>query len=111
MIYLITPAWAQDAATGAETGSMLMPILMMVGLFAIFYFLMIRPQQKRAKEHKNMLAELGKGDEVVTSGGVAGRIVDVNDNFANVEIAENTVVTVQMQAVVTVLPKGTLKAL
>ena len=86
-------------------------ILMMVALFAIMYFLMIRPQMKRAKEHKAMVEALAKGDEVVTGGGIAGRVTDVGDSFVQIEVAPNTVVAVQKQAVATVLPKGTLKAL
>jgi len=72
---------------------------------------MIRPQMKRAKEHKAMLGALAKGDEIVTGGGVAGKVTDVGDSFVQVEIAPNTIVAVQKQAVATVLPKGTLKAL
>ncbi len=73
------------------------------------YFMIIRPQQKRTKEHKNMLEALGKGDEIVTGGGLLGKISNISDNFVEIEIAENTRVKVQKQAVATVMPKGTMK--
>ena len=87
-------------------GMLLFPII----LIAIMYFLMIRPQMKRQKEHKAMLDKLNRGDEVITSGGVAGTIVDIGDNFVTVEIADNVRVRVQKGAVGNVLPKGTLKS-
>nr|WP_306441047.1 preprotein translocase subunit YajC [Methyloversatilis sp. XJ19-13] len=86
----------------------LLPILLM---FVVLWFLMIRPQMKRAKEHKALIEALTKGDEVVTQGGMAGRITKVGDNFISVELAPNVEVAVQRQAIATVLPKGTLKAL
>lgn len=110
MLNLISPAFA-DAAPAAGESNPLFMILMLVGMFVLFYFLMIRPQQKRAKEHKAMVAAMGKGDEVITSGGIAGRVADVKEGFISVEISEGMVVNVQTQAVVTVLPKGTLKNL
>lgn len=111
MIYLISSALAEEpAAQAAQQGAPSYTMLILVGImFVGMYFLMIRPQQKRAKEHKAMLESLNRGAEVVTSGGVAGRIVEVKDGFAKLEIAENTVITVQKQAIVTVLPKSTLK--
>ena len=107
---LISPAYAQAAGAADPTGGImgLLPIILM---FVVLWFLMIRPQMKRAKEHKSMVEALAKGDEVVTQGGVAGRIVKVSDNFITVELAPNVEVAVQRQAVSTVLPKGTLKAL
>jgi preprotein translocase subunit YajC len=80
-------------------------------MFAVLYFLMIRPQQKKAKEHKALLEALSKGDEVVTSSGIAGRITKVGDEFVSVEIAENTEIRMQKGAIVVVLPKGSLKNL
>ena len=104
---------ADGTATTANAGlvemlGMLLPLILM---FVVLWFLMIRPQMKRAKEHKAMVEALAKGDEVVTGGGIAGRVVEVGDSFVQIEVAPNTVVAAQKQAVATVLPKGTLKAL
>ena len=85
---------------------MLMPLI----LIAVMYFLMIRPQMKRAKEHRAMLEALGRGDEVLTNGGLAGVVTDIGDNFVTIEIADNVRVRVQKSAVGNVLPKGSLKA-
>jgi preprotein translocase subunit YajC len=97
------PAAAPQGALGFS------PLIMMAVLFGIFYFMMIRPQMKRQKEHRNLLSALGKGDEVVMSGGMAGRIEDVGEAFVRVEIAPGTVVQVQKSAITQVLPKGSLK--
>jgi preprotein translocase subunit YajC len=86
----------------------LMPILLM---FVVLYFLMIRPQMKRAKEHKAMIEALQKGDEVVTSGGVVGRVAKIGDNYVSLQVADNVEIMVQRPSVQVVLPKGTLKAL
>jgi preprotein translocase subunit YajC len=83
---------------------------MLAIFFAVFFFLVIRPQMKRAKEHRNMVSALSKGDEVITSGGIAGRIDDVSDAFITVEISDGVRVKVQRAAVTVVLPKGTLKS-
>ena len=106
---LINEAWAQGAppAVGADIWSML-PIIL---LFVVLYFLMIRPQMKRAKEHKTMVEALQKGDEVITGGGVLGRITKVSEAYVSLEIAPNTEVSVQKAAVQTLLPKGTLKSI
>ena len=106
---LISNAYAQ--AAGGDPSNGLMGLLPLVLMFVVLWFLMIRPQMKRAKEHKAMVEALAKGDEVVTGGGIAGRVTDVGDSFVQIEVAPNTVVAVQKQAVATVLPKGTLKAL
>ena len=82
-----------------------------LALVAIMYFLMIRPQMKRAKEHRAMLEALSKGDEVLTNGGLAGVVTDIGDNFITIEVAENVRIRVQKGAVGNVLPKGTLKAI
>ena len=84
-------------------------ILMLVGFIAIFYFLLWRPQQKRAKEHKNLIANLAKGDEVATGGGLMGRITKVGDAVLTLEVAEGVQVQIQKQAVAILFPKGTLK--
>ena len=106
---LISNAYAQAADAGAGGGlAGFLPLILMI---LVLYFLMIRPQMKRAKEHRAMVGALSKGDEVITGGGIAGKVTEVNDNFILVEIANNTVVTVQKQTITAVLPKGTLKAL
>lgn len=110
---LISAAYAQTGAPADGGG--LMGILPLVLMFVVLWFLMIRPQMKRAKEHKAMVEALQKGDEIVTQGGMAGRISKVGDNYLTVEVAEGkegTIeVLVQKQAVGTLLPKGTLKSL
>jgi preprotein translocase subunit YajC len=103
---LINPAWAQGApAAGGGFESLILIVLM----FAVLYFLMIRPQMKRAKEHKTMIEALQKGDEVVAAGGMLGRVSKISDSYVTLEIAENVEVQVQRPAVQLVLPKGTLK--
>lgn len=104
---LISPAWAQAAAPSQGGG--IESILLILAMFAVLYFLMIRPQMKRAKEHKTMVESLQKGDEVVTAGGVLGRITKVDDQYISVAIAPSIEIQVQRHAVTTVLPKGTIK--
>jgi preprotein translocase subunit YajC len=99
------------AAGGAESvGSPISSILMLVVFFAIFWFLLIRPQQKKNKELRKMLSELSKGDEVVTNGGMIGKIAKIDETFVDLEIAESVVVKVQRNAVANILPKGATKA-
>lgn len=86
-----------------------MPFIMMAVFVVIFYFLLIRPQQKKQKEHQAMLSKLATGDEVVTAGGILGRIVEVGDQFLTIEIADNVRIKVQRFQVTTIVPKGTLK--
>lgn len=107
-LYAAAPAVDPQAVSG---GSPIQTVLMLVVFGLIFYFMLIRPQSKRAKEHKNLLANLAKGDEVVTSGGVIGKITKVTEQFIVLEIADKVEITVQKPAVVAVLPKGTLKSL
>ena len=106
----ITNAYAQTAgATGIEGNLMsFLPIIMM---FVVLYFLMIRPQMKRQKEQKAMMDGLKKGDEIITSGGILGKVTKVTDNYVNVEIAANTEVVVQKSAVTMLLPKDSIKAI
>jgi preprotein translocase subunit YajC len=106
--FLIAPAHAQAAAQqpGGFGMSLLFPIL----LIAVMYFLMIRPQMKRAKEHRAMLEKLARGDEVITNGGIAGTVAEIGENFVTVEIAANVRIRVQRGAIANVLPKGTLKS-
>jgi preprotein translocase subunit YajC len=107
--FLISPAAAQAAAPGASP-SPVPSIVMMVALFGIMYFLMIRPQTKRAKEHRELVSKLAKGDEVLTNGGIAGRVDELGETFVSVEIAEGVRVKMQRSAIAAVLPKGTLKS-
>ena len=107
---LISSAHAADpapAAGGAAGG--FMSFLPLVIIFVIFYFLLIRPQSKRAKEHREMVAKLAKGDEVVAGGGILGRVTDVSESYITVEIADGVAIKVQRHAVAQVLPKGTIK--
>ena len=111
---LISTAHAQAAASSSAGGGY-EQILMMVAMFAVLYFVMVRPQMKRAKEHKSLVEALSKGDEVVTQGGMAGRIVKVGENYVTLEVAEfkdsPVEVQIQKQAIGNLLPKGTLKTL
>lgn len=109
MNFLISNAYAEGPAP-APAGGGLELILMMGVFFAIMYFMIIRPQQKRAKEHKQMLESLSKGDEVVTGGGVLGKVAAITDNFIELSIADNVTIKVQKQAIATVMPKGTMKS-
>ncbi|TCV94032.1 protein translocase subunit yajC /protein translocase subunit secM [Luteibacter rhizovicinus] len=105
-----TLAQAAAPAVAAPNGAFgLSPLILMAVLFGIFYFMMIRPQMKRQKEHRALLSALSKGDEVVTSGGIAGRITEVGESFISIEIAPNVSIKVQKGAISQVLPKDSLK--
>ena len=103
---LINPAWAQG---GPAAGGGYESLILIVLMFAVLYFLMIRPQMKRAKEHKTMIEALQKGDEVVAGGGLLGRISKISDTYVTVEVADNVEIQMQRGAVQLVLPKGTIK--
>ena len=105
--FFISPAYAQ-AAPGQP--SPLLQLLPLIFIFIVFWFLLIRPQMKRAKEHRELLGKLSKGDEVLTNGGLAGRIDELGEHFVSVEVAEGVRVKVQKSAISAVLPKGTLKS-
>jgi preprotein translocase subunit YajC len=107
--FLIPVAHAQTAAAPAGS-SMMSTLLFPIVLIAIMYFLMIRPQMKRQKDHRAMLEKLAKGDEVITSGGIAGTVAAIGESFVTVEIAAGVQVRLQKGAIANVLPKGTLKA-
>ena len=107
MDFFITPAWAQ-AAPGGTSGT-LMSVLPLVLIFVVFYFLLIRPQTKRAKEHREMVGKLATGDEVVTTGGILGRISEVSEHFVTLEVAANVAIRVQKFQVAQLMPKGTFK--
>ena len=105
---LISDAYAQASPVGGAGG--FVPFATMVAFIAIFYFLLIRPQQKKAKEHQNMLSKIAAGDEVVTTGGLLGKVTEVGDTFITLEVADGVRVKVQKFQVGSVMPKGTLKS-
>lgn len=106
MDFFISNAYAQ---AGAPAGGGILTFLPLILMLVIFYFLMIRPQQKRMKEHTAMIGALKKGDEVVTNGGLGGTITDVGDAYLQMRIADDVEVNIQKQAVAALLPSGTLK--
>ena len=106
MDFLIANAYAQDAAPKSGLAGFLPLIL----IFVVFYFMLIRPQMKRAKEHRKMVSELSKGDEVVTNGGLLGKITDISDSFVTLQLADNVTIKLQRQAVASVMPKGTMNS-
>ncbi len=107
---IISSAFAQGTAQ-QDMGIMGNPLILIIVMLAAMYFLMIRPQMKRAKEQKQMIESLQKGDEVITAGGVLGRITKLGDAYVSLEIAPETEISVQRSAVQTILPKGTLKSI
>jgi len=109
MSFFITDAIAEGAP--ASQSDPMSSLIFFGGMLVIFYFLLIRPQQKKAKEHRNMVAAMGKGDEIVTNGGLLGKITEVGEEYLTVELGDNVTVRLQKQAVATVLPKGTIKAI
>jgi len=112
MSFFVSSAAAQTAATQAKpTGFDPIMIIMMVGMFAFMYFFIIRPQRKRQKEHQNLVGALAKGDEVVLTSGLLGRVVKVDENYVVVETGNNIELKFQKIAVHAVLPKGTIKSI
>lgn len=105
--FLISPAYAQ----GAPAPSALVQFLPLVFLVVLFYFMLIRPQMKRSREHRDMLGKLAKGDEVITTGGLCGVVREIGENFLTVEVADGVAVRMQKSAIASVLPKGSLKSL
>ncbi len=110
MSFLISDAVA-EGAPAAQQGDPMTSLLFFAGFILIFYFILIRPQQKRAKEHRKMVSALARGDEVITSGGLLGKVTEVDEEYVSLELADNVVVRLQKQAVASVLPKGTLKTI
>ena len=106
---LINNAWAQTSA--APGGGDMFQMVIIVGMFLVLYFIMIRPQMKRAKEQKAMIDALQKGDEVVTAGGIVGKISKISENYITLHVADNVEIQVQRPAVQLLLPKGTIKSL
>ncbi|HLF30460.1 MAG TPA: preprotein translocase subunit YajC [Xanthomonadales bacterium] len=106
MDFFIASAYAQD--TGTQGG--LLSFLPLIVIFVVFYFLLIRPQMKRTKEHKTLVAALAVGDEVVTNGGLLGKVTNVGESFVTLEVADNMKIKLQKHAVAGVMPKGTIKS-
>ena len=111
MSFFISDAMAEAAPAAAQQPGMIEALLPFIILFVVFYFLLIRPQSKKAKEHKAMVEAVGKGDEVVTQGGLYGKITEVSDEYLQVSLADNVEVKVQRGAIASMLPKGTIKSL
>ncbi|KIY38511.1 MULTISPECIES: preprotein translocase subunit YajC [Pseudomonas] len=111
MSFLIPAAYADAAAPAAGPAGTGFEWIFLVGFLVIFYLMIWRPQAKRAKEQKNLLSSLQKGDEVVTNGGIAGKIVKVSDDFVVLEVSDNVELKFQKGAIAATLPKGTLKAI
>jgi preprotein translocase subunit YajC len=109
MGFLISDAWAQGAPASASDP--LLSLLPLVVVFVVFYFLLIRPQQKRQKEHQDMVAKLAAGDEIATAGGVVAKVTEVKDKFLKVEVADGVEVVIQRHTITQVFPRGTLKNL
>ena len=107
---LISPAYAQAAGAATQSDTLL-TFLPMIAIFVVFYFLLIRPQQKKQKEARAMLDALEKGNEVVTAGGILGRIVKLDEQYATIEVASNVQMVVQRGSISQLLPKGTIKGL
>lgn len=110
MDFFINTAHAQAAGDAAAAPNPLVSFLPLIILFGIFYFMLIRPQMKRSKEQRAMIAALAKGDEVLTNGGLLGRVEEINEQFVVLEVANGVSVKMQKQAISAVLPKGTLKS-
>ncbi|MCW8955749.1 MAG: preprotein translocase subunit YajC [Gammaproteobacteria bacterium] len=108
MSFFISDAMA-EAAPAAQGGDPITALLFPLGLIFLFYFFLIRPQSKRAKEHRSMVDALSKGDEVVTQGGILGKITHVGENFVSVEIADNIIIKIQKASIGALMPKGTIK--
>ena len=108
MSFFISDALAEGGAAAAQ-GDPITALLFPIGLLVLFYFFLIRPQSKRAKEQKAMVAELSKGDEVLTQGGILGKITKVNDSFVVLEVGNNVSITLQKASVGSLMPKGTIK--
>ena len=114
MSFFISDAMADATAAAAPAAGQpdpLASLILPIGLVILFYFFLIRPQSKRAKEHRKMVSELQKGEEVITSGGILGKIVELKDDFIVLEIAKDVNLTVQRSAVQNIMPKGTIKDL
>ena len=103
---MFSTAYAQQA--GSQGGSFLLNILPLALIIVLFYFMLILPQQRKTKQHRQMLAALAKGNEVVTSGGMLGKIEEIHESFVTLDVGKKTQVTIQKQSIQTLLPKGTI---
>ena len=110
LLDLLIPVAHAQAAPAAQQGGGTQTLIFMIVMVGVFYFIMIRPQMKRAKEHRDLLAKLQKGDEVITSGGLVGRVDEIGDSFITLEVADGVRMKFQRAAIATVLPRGSLKA-
>lgn len=109
--FFISNAYADTAAQNPQQGGGF-SLMLMLGVFVLFmYFVMWRPQSKRAKEHRDLISSLSKGDEVVTAGGILGRVSKISDTYVVLALADNIEITIQKSSIVSALPKGTLKAI
>lgn len=108
MSFFISDAMAEGGAA-AQSGDPITALLFPIGLIVLFYFFLIRPQSKRAKEHKSMVEGISKGDEVVTQGGILGKVTQVNENFVSLEISKDVNINIQKHSVGALMPKGTIK--
>ena len=106
MNFFISNAYGQSAISSDN----LLNLAPLVIIFVVFYFLLIRPQSKRQKEHKELIGNLSKGDEVTTAGGMLGKVTEVKDDFVKLQVADNVVVTVQKHTIGAIMPKGTIKS-
>lgn len=106
--FVLSPAYAQAAPAAPNPLFQFAPLVLLI---VIFYFMLIRPQMRRTKEHRQMLGALSKGDEAVTSGGIAGKIVNIGESYVALEVADGVSIKIQKAAITSVLPKGTLKSL
>jgi preprotein translocase subunit YajC len=108
---MISLAFAQSAGAASSPTDLIQQFLPLIIIFILFWFMLIRPQMKRAKEQKQMMAELAKGDEVVTASGQLGKVVKISEQYVSLEIADGVITHVQKQSIQTLLPKGTIKGL
>lgn len=109
MSFFISDAIADAGAAAGQSPDPLASLILPIGLVVLFYFFLIRPQSKRQKEQRKMIADLQKGEEVITSGGILGKIININDNFITLEITKDVSLKIQKNAVQTIMPKGTIK--
>lgn len=109
--FLISPAMAQAAGEAPQAPGAMFNVFILGGFVLIFYFLIWRPQSKRAKEHRNLMASINKGDEIMTTGGLLGKVNEVNDQYVVVEVADNVELKMQKSSIAAALPKGTLKSI
>lgn len=110
MSFFMSDALAQTTTSQPQSDGMF-SMVMIAAIFVLFYFMIIRPQNKRTKEHREMVNRLKKGDEVITSGGILGKVTHIDEQYVKITIAENTDILAQRSSVTTILPKGTMKSL